>query len=86
MPDTSSIPTPTRAGTARTLLRLLPFVRPALPRIVLGMVAALLAGLVALGIPLVLQSLVDGPLASRDTSQVWPAISPSPCSACMSPM
>ncbi|WP_191283491.1 ABC transporter ATP-binding protein [Pseudolysinimonas yzui] len=73
MPDTSSVPTPTRAGTTRTLLRLLPFVRPALPRIILGMVAALLAGLVALGIPLVLQALVDGPLASGDSAQVWPA-------------
>jgi ATP-binding cassette subfamily B protein len=73
MPDTTATATPSRAGTVRTLLRLLPFVRPALPRIVLGMVAALLAGLVALGIPLVLQSLVDGPLASGDAAQVWPA-------------
>jgi ATP-binding cassette subfamily B protein len=73
MPDTTASATPSRAGTVRTLLRLLPFVRPALPRIVLGMVAALLAGLVALGIPLVLQSLVDGPLASGDAAQVWPA-------------
>ena len=70
MPDAT---TPPRSGTVRTLLRLMPFVRPALPRIVLGMVAALLAGLVALGIPLVLQSLVDGPLATGDASQVWPA-------------
>lgn len=73
MPDTLSVSTPSRAGTARTLMRVLPFVRPALPRIILGMVAALLAGLVALGLPLVLQSLVDGPLASGDASQVWPA-------------
>jgi ATP-binding cassette subfamily B protein len=73
MPDTSATATTSRSGTVRTLLRLLPFVRPALPRIVLGMVAALLAGLVALGIPLVLQSLVDGPLASGDAAQVWPA-------------
>lgn len=54
-------------------MRVLPFARSALPRIILGMVAALLAGLVALGIPLVLQALVDGPLASGDASQVWPA-------------
>ena len=73
MPDPSSVSSPSRAGTARTLWRLLPFVRPALPRIILGMVAALLAGLVALGIPLVLQSLVDGPLARGDSAQVWPA-------------
>lgn len=60
-------------GTIRTLLRLLPFVRPALPRIIAGGVAALLAGLVALAIPLVLQSLVDGPLSSGDEREVWPA-------------
>jgi ATP-binding cassette subfamily B protein len=71
MPDTTTSP---RAGTVRTLLRLMPFVRPALSRIVLGMVAALLAGLVALGIPLVLQALVDGPLATGDASQIWPAV------------
>jgi len=68
----NSPPTP-RAGTARTLSRLLPFVRSAVPRIVLGMVSALLAGLVALGLPLVLQALVDGPLSSGDGAQVWPA-------------
>jgi len=74
MPDTSALTAPgRRAGTARTLLRLVPFVRPALPRIVLGSIAALLAGLVALGIPLVLQVLVDGPLSSGDASAVWPA-------------
>ncbi len=66
--------TTSRAGTVSTLLRLMPFVRPALSRIVLGMVAALLAGLVALGIPLVLQALVDGPLSTGDASQVWPAV------------
>lgn len=71
MPETAT--TPSRAGTVRTLLRLYPFVRPALPRIVLGAVAALLAGLVALGIPLVLQSLVDGALAQSDPAAVWPA-------------
>jgi ATP-binding cassette subfamily B protein len=48
-------------------------VRSAIPRIVLGMVAALLAGLVSLGIPLVLGSLVDGPLSSGDGAQIWPA-------------
>lgn len=62
-----------RPGTLRTMLRILPFVRPALPSIVLGMVSALLAALVALAIPVVLQSLVDGPLATGDGSQIWPA-------------
>ena len=64
---------PARASTFRTILRILPWVRPALPRIILGMVAALLAGLVSLGIPIVLQNLVDGPLASGDGAQIWPA-------------
>jgi ATP-binding cassette subfamily B protein len=37
------------------------------------MVAALLAAIVALGIPIVLQSLVDGPLSTGDGAQIWPA-------------
>jgi len=55
------------------MLRILPYVRPALPRIGLGMVSALLAALVSLAIPLVLQNLVDGPLSTGDGSQIWPA-------------
>ncbi|MET0303356.1 MAG: ABC transporter ATP-binding protein [Microbacteriaceae bacterium] len=65
---------PRQNGTVRTLLRLYPFVRPAMPRIYLGMVAALLAGVVALAIPVVLQGLVDGPLSDGDASQIWPAV------------
>ena len=64
---------PHARGTIRTLMRILPFVRPAMPRIGLGMLAALLAAIVALAIPLVLQSLVDGPLATGDGAQIWPA-------------
>ncbi|HEY4225166.1 MAG TPA: ABC transporter ATP-binding protein [Pseudolysinimonas sp.] len=60
-------------GTARTILRIMPWVRPALRRIILGMVVALLAGLVSLGIPIILQNLVDGPLSSGDGAQIWPA-------------
>jgi len=63
-----------RKSTFRTLLRLYPYARPALPRIGLGMLAALLAGLVALAIPQVLQRLVDGPLSDNDLSQIWPAV------------
>jgi ATP-binding cassette subfamily B protein len=54
-------------------MRILPYARPALPRIGLGMLAALLAALVSLAIPLVLQNLVDGPLSSGDGGQIWPA-------------
>ncbi|KQR53881.1 ABC transporter [Leifsonia sp. Leaf336] len=62
-----------RLGTFRTLLRILPFAKSAAPRILLGMVAALLASLVALLIPQVLRWLVDGPLSTGDASAVWPA-------------
>ncbi|RNE64007.1 ABC transporter ATP-binding protein [Cryobacterium tepidiphilum] len=63
-----------RRNTFQTLLRLYPYAKPALPRIYLGMVAALLAGLVALAIPQVLQRLVDGPLSHRDARDIWPAV------------
>ena len=65
---------PGRLNTFRTLLRLYPYARSAMPRLYLGMVAALLAGLVALAIPQVLAWLVDGPLSDGDTSQIWPAV------------
>jgi len=72
MPAESTSAAP-RLGTARALARILPYAKPALPRIVLGAVSALLAALVALGIPVLLQVIVDGPLTSGDTAQIWPA-------------
>ncbi|HSP74887.1 MAG TPA: ABC transporter ATP-binding protein [Cryobacterium sp.] len=63
-----------RRNTLQVLLRLYPFARPALPRLALGMLAALLAALVALAIPQVLQRLVDGALARQDAGQIWPAV------------
>jgi len=71
-------PTPTghtqqRGGTFASIRRLYPYAKPALPRIYLGMASALVAGVVALLIPQVLRQLVDGPLATGDSSQVWPA-------------
>jgi ATP-binding cassette, subfamily B, bacterial len=65
---------PARLGTFRAILRIYPFARKASPRIILGMVAALLAGIVALLIPQVLRSLVDGPLKTGDSAQIWPAV------------
>ncbi|WP_314102258.1 ABC transporter ATP-binding protein [uncultured Frigoribacterium sp.] len=62
-----------RPSTLRALMRLYPYAKPAIPRIVLGAVAALAAAVVALLIPAVLQLLVDGPLSSGDRAQVWPA-------------
>jgi ATP-binding cassette subfamily B protein len=72
-PQNSHPQTNKRKSTARTLLRVLPFAKSAAPRIVLGMVAALLASLVALSIPQVLRWLVDGPLSAGDPAAVWPA-------------
>jgi ATP-binding cassette, subfamily B, bacterial len=62
-----------RPGTFRAIARIYPYARKARGRILLGMLAALLAGIVALLIPQVLRSLVDGPLKTGDSSQVWPA-------------
>ncbi len=62
-----------RLSTIAAIRRLYPFAKPAMPRIYLGMVAALAAGVVALLIPQVLKSLVDGPLQSGDSAQIWPA-------------
>ena len=64
MPRTSS-------GMLRSIRRLLPFLRPALPPVILSGIAALLGSLIALVIPVVLQGLVDGPLSSGDGSEVW---------------
>jgi ATP-binding cassette, subfamily B, bacterial len=66
---------PAQHGTVRTLLRLMPFLRPARPRIIGGMFAALGAGVVTLIIPLVLQQLVDGPLHDKpiDGGAIWAA-------------
>jgi ATP-binding cassette subfamily B protein len=63
-----------RLNTFRTLLRLYPFAKPALPRLGLGMLVALLASLMALAIPQVLQQLVDGALSQGDTAPIWPAV------------
>ena len=65
---------PARLGTFRDILRIYPYAKSASRRILLGMIAALLAGVVALLIPQVLRSLVDGPLKTGDSSQIWPAV------------
>ncbi|QKJ20143.1 ABC transporter ATP-binding protein [Microbacterium hominis] len=53
-------------STFRALARLLPFARPVLPRLALGAASALAASLLALSIPLVLEVIVRGPIASGD--------------------
>ncbi len=57
-----------RLSTVRALARLYPFARPVLPRLVMGAVSALLASLLALSIPLVLEVLVQGPIATGASS------------------
>ena len=63
----------TRPNTFRALLRLYEYAKPAMPRLYLGMGAALIAAVLALLIPQVLRQLVDGPLQTGDSSQIWPA-------------
>ncbi|WOF24000.1 ABC transporter ATP-binding protein [Microbacterium betulae] len=59
-PTTSSPP----SSTLRSLLRLVPFARPVLSRLVLGGVSALAAAVLALLIPIALEWVVGGPIAS----------------------
>ncbi|WP_127818699.1 ABC transporter ATP-binding protein [Microbacterium sp. CPCC 204701] len=61
-------------STLRALARLLPFAKPVLSRLTLGAASALAASLLALGIPLVLEAIVRGPIASGDIAVIgWGA-------------
>lgn len=63
---------PPRLSTPRALARLLPIARPVLPRLIAGAATALVASLLALAIPLVLEQIVAGPIASLDPAAlVW---------------
>ncbi|WP_194397670.1 ABC transporter ATP-binding protein [Microbacterium atlanticum] len=74
-PERSKRPQRTEPSTFQTLGRLKPFVQPVLPRLVLGGVSALVASLLALGIPLVLEQVVQGPIASGDYAAIaWGAL------------
>jgi len=53
---------PPDASTTRALLRLVRWARPALPRVVAGGSATLVASLIALAVPQVLRGVVNGPL------------------------
>jgi len=64
-----------RLSTPRALARLYPYAKPVLPRLVLGAVSALIASLLALSIPLVLEVVVEGPISSGDLTQLaWGAV------------
>ncbi|MCR2815746.1 ABC transporter ATP-binding protein [Microbacterium jiangjiandongii] len=65
---------PQRLSTPRALARLIPFVKPVMPRLIGGVIAAFGAALVSLLIPLVLEAAVDGPIATGDIPLiVWAA-------------
>jgi ATP-binding cassette subfamily B protein len=66
-------PSTDRPSTFRAIVRIYPYVKPYRGRLIAGMAAAMGASLVALAIPYVLQWLVDGPLSSKDSSEIWPA-------------
>lgn len=60
--------------TLQALRRLDPFIKPVRRSIIIAMAMALGASLVSLAVPQVLQRIVDGPLASKDASQVPGAV------------
>lgn len=59
-----------KLSTYRSLIRLFPFAKRALPKLALGAGAALVASLLALAVPLVLEELVRGPILSGDRTQI----------------
>ena len=71
-PSLTPSPAPSR-GTVRTLTLLLPFVRPFLGRTITSLFVYVLLVLVALAVPVALQWIIDGPLATGDVAAVWPA-------------
>ncbi|WP_460753025.1 ABC transporter ATP-binding protein [Myceligenerans cantabricum] len=69
MPSTD--PAGSTLSTFASFRRLLPYVRPAIPRLAGGLLSALGASLAALAIPYVLQYVVDGPLTRGMASHDW---------------
>src|SRR5687768_4249676 len=55
-----------RTSTAATLRRLWPYLKPVRTPVALAMAATMLAMMCGLGIPLITQQIVDGPIAGRD--------------------
>lgn len=67
----SSQTTTKRPSTIASIRRVYPYAKPAMHRIYFGMGAAMIAALVALAIPQVLGSLVDGPLKDGNANEIW---------------
>jgi len=70
-----SDPTPGAAAQVpaiRSLRRLLPYARPALPALIGSAITATIAMMCGLAFPLVIQLVIDGPIAQQDLSALWP--------------
>jgi len=63
-----------KMGTVRTLLRIFPYAKSALPRVVLGTVAALMGHMFALAIPNLLRGLVDNFVKTTTMEVLVPAV------------
>ena len=70
LPDETTPSKRSETSTPKALARLLPFAKPVLPRLAMGAASALAASLLALSIPLILEAIVAGPIASGDMSQI----------------
>ena len=61
-------------GTVATLLRIFPYAKSALPRVILGTIAALAAHLFALTIPTFLRDVVNGLKEDGSVEKLIPAV------------
>jgi ATP-binding cassette, subfamily B, bacterial len=61
-----------RVPAVRSLRRLYPYARPALPALIGSAITATLAMLCGLAFPLVIQQIIDGPVAAHDRAALWP--------------
>jgi len=59
-------------GPLRSLLRLLPFARPALAALIGSAITAAVAMFCGLAFPLVIRQIIDGPITDKDMSALWP--------------
>lgn len=77
-PASPSAQSKSDTSVVATLARLYPFLKPAVPRLIAGMVCALAASLCALAVPQVLEWAVNEPLLGSvqtgDTSGLWIAV------------
>lgn len=71
-PPDASAATPQRPSAVRALWRLRVYARPAMPALIGSAAAALVAQLIGLTVPQVLQGIVDGPLTDGERDQIVP--------------